>query len=63
LAKRLAKTRQDLQKTRAQLNNTDFVAHAPAAVVAALRARAAELERTAVGLEAQLTRVRALTSA
>jgi valyl-tRNA synthetase len=63
LAKRLAKTRQDLQKTRAQLNNTDFVAHAPAAVVAALRARAAELERTAVELEAQLTRVRALTSA
>jgi valyl-tRNA synthetase len=63
LGKRLAKTRQDLDKTRAQLGNENFVGNAPAAVVGALRERAAELERTAVGLEAQLQRVRALQSA
>jgi valyl-tRNA synthetase len=63
LGKRLAKTRLDLDKTRAQLANENFVSHAPAAVVGALRERAAELERTASGLEAQLTRVRALQSA
>ena len=63
LGKRLAKTRQDLEKTRAQLGNENFVSHAPAAVVGALRERAAELERTASGLEAQLKRVRALQSA
>ena len=63
LGKRLAKTRQDLDKTRAQLGNENFVSHAPAAVVAALRERAAELERTAAGLETQLKRVRALQSA
>ena len=63
LGKRLAKTRQDLDKTRAQLGNENFVSHAPAAVVGALRERAAELERTATGLEAQLKRVRTLQSA
>jgi valyl-tRNA synthetase len=63
LGKRLAKTRQDLDKTHAQLGNENFVSNAPAAVVGALRERAAELERTAVGLEAQLQRVRALQSA
>jgi valyl-tRNA synthetase len=63
LGKRLTKARQDLEKTRAQLNNKNFVDHAPVAVVAALRERATELERTAVGLQAQLARVRALTSA
>jgi valyl-tRNA synthetase len=63
LGKRLGKTRQELDKTRAQLGNENFVGHAPAAVVAALRERVAELERTAVGLEAQLKRVRALKSA
>jgi len=63
LGKRLAKTRQDLEKTRAQLGNENFISHAPAAVVGALRERAAELERTASGLEAQLKRVRALQSA
>jgi valyl-tRNA synthetase len=63
LGKRLAKTRQDLDKTRAQLKNTNFVEHAPAAVVAGLRERATDLERAAVGLEAQLERVRALTGA
>jgi valyl-tRNA synthetase len=63
LEKRLAKTRQDLDKTRAQLKNDNFVEHAPVAVVAGLRERATELERAAVGLEAQLERVRALTGA
>ena len=63
LGKRLARTHQDLDKTRTQLGNENFVAHAPAAVVAALRERLAELERTAAGLEAQLQRVRALQSA
>ncbi|HEY4873365.1 MAG TPA: valine--tRNA ligase [Steroidobacteraceae bacterium] len=63
LGKRLAKTRQDLDKTRAQLGNENFVSHAPAAVVGALRERAAELERTATELEAQLKRVRTLQSA
>jgi valyl-tRNA synthetase len=63
LGKRLAKTRQDLDKTRAQLGNQNFVANAPAPVVGALRERVAELERAAVGLEAQLERVRALQGA
>ena len=63
LGKRLAKTQQELGKTRAQLNNEKFVGNAPAAVVAALRERLTELERTALGLEAQLKRVRALQSA
>jgi hypothetical protein len=39
------------------------VAQAPAAVVAALRERTADFERAALGLEAQLERVRALMSA
>ena len=63
LGKRLAKTQQDLQKTRAQLNNSNFVDNAPAAVVAGLRERALDLERAASGLEAQLERVRTLASA
>jgi valyl-tRNA synthetase len=63
LGKRLAKTLQDLAKTRAQLANERFVAQAPAAVVAALRERTADFERAALGLEAQLERVRALMSA
>jgi len=63
LGKRLAKMRQDLDKTRAQLKNESFVDHAPAPVVAALRERALDLERTAAGLEAQLARVRAFSSA
>jgi valyl-tRNA synthetase len=63
LGKRLAKNRQDLDKTRAQLGNENFVSHAPAAVVSGLRDRLAELERTASGLETQLARVRALQNA
>jgi valyl-tRNA synthetase len=63
LGKRLAKARQELEKTRAQLGNENFVGNAPAAVVAALRERLEGLERTVAGLEAQLKRVRALQSA
>jgi valyl-tRNA synthetase len=63
LGKRLAKARQDLAKTHAQLGNDNFVGNAPAAVVAGLRERVAELEHTVVRLEAQLQRVRALQSA
>ncbi|HSY08120.1 MAG TPA: valine--tRNA ligase [Steroidobacteraceae bacterium] len=63
LGKRLAKARQELDRTRAQLGNGNFVANAPPAVVATLRERLVELERTAAGFEAQLTRVRALQSA
>jgi valyl-tRNA synthetase len=63
LGRRLAKAGQDLQKTRAQLANENFVGNAPAAVVGALRERVAELERTTLGLEAQLKRLRALQSA
>jgi valyl-tRNA synthetase len=62
LGKRLAKTQQDLAKTRGQLANERFVAQAPANVVAALRERLIDLERAALGLETQLERVRALTS-
>jgi valyl-tRNA synthetase len=60
LDKRLAKTRRDLEKTRAQLANDSFVGNAPAAVVDGLRERAVELERTLLGLEAQLQRIRGL---
>jgi valyl-tRNA synthetase len=63
LGRRLAKAYQDLEKTRAQLGNENFVGNAPAAVVGALRERVAELERTTLGLEAQLKRLRALQSA
>ncbi|MBK7249514.1 MAG: valine--tRNA ligase [Gammaproteobacteria bacterium] len=62
LAKRLAKTRQELEKTRTKLGNESFVGRAPAEVVAAERARAAELEHTIASLEAQLERVRSLAA-
>ena len=48
----------DLEKTRAKLALESFVCNAPAPVVALERERAAELERTASGLAAQLERVR-----
>jgi valyl-tRNA synthetase len=63
LGRRFAKACRDLEKTRAQLGNENFVGNAPAAVVDALRERVAELERTTGGLEAQLKRLRALQSA
>jgi valyl-tRNA synthetase len=60
LGKRLSKAREDLAKTQAKLGNENFVRNAPAQVVSVERERAAELERTATNLEAQLERVRAL---
>ncbi len=60
LGRLLARARQELAKTRERLENESFVRNAPAAVVSGERERAAELERTAGGLTAQLERVRAL---
>jgi valyl-tRNA synthetase len=56
----LARAQADLEKTRARLANESFVRGAPAEVVATERARAAELERSAAGLAAQLERLREL---
>ena len=60
LGKRIAKARQDLEKSRAKLANENFVRNAPEAVVAQERERTAELERTVAGLETHLERVRAM---
>ena len=60
IGKLLTRARDELEKLRARLANEDFVRHAPAAVVSAGRARAAELERTIAALDAQLERVRGL---
>ena len=60
LEKLLARAQGDLAKVRARLDNESFVSNAPAAVVAGERERAAELERTAAGLTAQLERVRTM---
>jgi valyl-tRNA synthetase len=62
LDKLLARTQGDLEKTRGRLANDSFVRNAPAAVVTEERARAAELERTASRLAAQLASVRGLLS-
>ena len=59
LGKLLARANADLEKTRARLANDSFVRNAPQEVVAAERARQADLERTAAGLAAQLERVQA----
>ena len=53
----LARAQADLGKTRARLANENFVRGAPAEVVATERERAAELERSAAGLAAQLERL------
>jgi valyl-tRNA synthetase len=63
LAKRLARTRLDLEKTRGRLANESFVRNAPAAVVSAEREREADLERSARGLARQLERIRELLEA
>ncbi len=60
LSKLLARAKQDLEKARRKLANESFVRNAPPAVVATERERLAEFERTASGLEAQLSRVRKL---
>jgi valyl-tRNA synthetase len=58
LGRLLARAQQDLEKIRAWLADESFVRNAPEHVVAARRERAAELERTAAGLAAQLERLR-----
>jgi valyl-tRNA synthetase len=60
LGKLLARAQGELAKIRGRLANDSFVRGAPAAVVAGEQSRAAELERTASGLAAQLERVRGL---
>jgi valyl-tRNA synthetase len=60
LGKLVARSKQDLAKVRGKLANESFATHAPAAIVAAERAREAELARAIAGLEAQLARVRRL---
>jgi valyl-tRNA synthetase len=60
LGRLLARAQSDLEKTRERLAHESFVRNAPAHVVTLERERAAELERTAGGLAAQLERVRGL---
>ena len=60
LGRLLAKTRDDLAKVQARLANDSFVRNAPSAVVSLERERAAELERSAVGLSLQLKRLQGL---
>ena len=57
LAKQLAKTRDDSAKSRRKLDNQNFVANAPAEIVAKESARIAELEQRAAQLEQQLARL------
>ena len=58
LTKRIAKNESDLGKLRGKLGNENFVRNAPPDVVAADRARMAELEAQNASLAAQLERVR-----
>ena len=60
LGRLLARAQADLEKIRERLARESFVRNAPEHVVAADRDRAAELERTAAGLAAQLERLRGL---
>jgi len=62
LGRLLARAQTDLEKARERLARESFVRNAPELVVALERERAAELERTASGLAAQLERVRGLKS-
>jgi len=62
LGRLLARAQTDLEKARERLARESFVRNAPEQVVALERERAAELERTASGLAAQLERVRGLKS-
>jgi valyl-tRNA synthetase len=57
LGKQRAKTNDDLGKVRSKLANQNFVANAPAEVVAKEQARIAELEQRAAQLEQQLARL------
>jgi len=60
LTKRIAKNEADLAKLRAKLANENFVRNAPPDVVAADRARMAELEAQNASLAKQLDKVRRL---
>jgi valyl-tRNA synthetase len=60
LAKRIAKNASDIGKLKAKLGNENFVRNAPPDVVAADRARAAELAAQNSSLVSQLERVRKL---
>jgi valyl-tRNA synthetase len=60
LAKRIAKNQADIGKLEAKLGNENFVRNAPPDVVAADRARAAELLSQNLSLAKQLERVRKL---
>ncbi|MET0498182.1 MAG: valine--tRNA ligase [Steroidobacteraceae bacterium] len=57
LAKRKAKTRAELAKCEAKLGNQNFVANAPAEVVAQERARIADFNKEIVQIEEQESRV------
>jgi valyl-tRNA synthetase len=60
LTRRIAKNESDIGKLKSKLGNENFVRNAPPEVVAADRARVAELEAQNAGLAAQLARVRRL---
>ena len=62
LAKRKAKTRQDLAKCEAKLANQNFVANAPPEIVEQERARIAEFKQQIAEIEEQERRVSALKS-
>ena len=62
LGKLLAKTQGELAKARGKLANESFVRSAPPAVVATERERAADFERSARDLAAQLERIRGMLS-
>ena len=62
LTKRIAKNDSDLAKLKGKLANENFVRNAPPDVVAADRARMAELEAQNASLAAQLERVRRIGS-
>jgi valyl-tRNA synthetase len=60
LTKRIAKNEADIAKLNAKLGNANFVKNAPPDVVAADRARVAELEAQNANFARQLERVRTL---
>jgi valyl-tRNA synthetase len=60
VTKRIARNESDIGKLKAKLGNENFVRNAPPDVVAADRARVAELEAQNASLAAQLARVRRL---
>jgi valyl-tRNA synthetase len=57
LAKQLARTKEDLEKSRRKLQNSSFVANAPEEIVAKENARVEEFTQRAAQLEQQLARL------